>query len=203
VEPIFAFIIAGGKSSRMGQDKAFLVLDGKTLIDHAIAQAKSVAEEVFIVGPAATFSAYGRIVKDIFPGCGPLGGIHAALRRSRSEYSLVLPLDMPLVTPEFLRFMLQKALASQATVTVPRAQDGYQPLCAIYRSSFADLAETSLQQNRCRIDALFAADSICIIGAEEMQQNGFDPRMFDNLNSPEDYQRVAAMRSQSARSSIS
>lgn len=187
----------------MGQDKAFLVLDGKTLIDHAIAQAKSVAEEVFIVGPAATFSAYGRIVKDIFPGCGPLGGIHAALRRSRSEYSLVLPLDMPLVTPEFLRFMLQKALASQATVTVPRAQDGYQPLCAIYRSSFADLAETSLQQNRCRIDALFAADSICIIGAEEMQQNGFDPRMFDNLNSPEDYQRVAAMRSQSARSSIS
>jgi molybdopterin-guanine dinucleotide biosynthesis protein A len=201
VEPIFAFIIAGGKSSRMGQDKAFLVLEGKTLIDHAIAQAKSIAEEVFIVGPAATFSAYGRIVKDIFPGCGPLGGIHAALRRSRSEYSLVLPLDMPLVTPEFLRFMLQKALTTQATVTVPRAHDGYQPLCAIYRSSFAELAEAALKQNRCRIDALFPADSTCIIGAEEMQQNGFDPRMFDNLNSPEDYERVAAMRSQSARSS--
>ena len=182
------------------RDKAFLMLDGKTLIDHAIAQAKSIAEEIFIVGPATSFSAYGRIVKDVFPDCGPLGGIHAALKRSRSEYSLILPLDMPLVTEEFLRFLLQQAVSSQAMVTVPRLEDGYQPLCAIYRQGFSALAEAALQQRRCRIDALYPAGATRVIDMDELRRNGFDPSMFDNINRPEDYERVAGLRSQASAS---
>src|SRR3954467_1325787 len=118
--------MAGGKSSRMKQgpempssDKAFLSVDGRFLIEHAIQQAR-VADDIYIVGPKEKFSAYGRVVLDIFPQAGPLGGIHAALKRTRTDLNLILPVDMPFLKREFLTHMLHVALKNTAVVTVPR-----------------------------------------------------------------------------------
>src|SRR6185312_10007245 len=128
-----AFIIAGGKSSRMKQgpempssSKAFLAVDGRFLIEHAIQQAR-VADEIYIVGPKDKFSAYGRVVLDIFPDAGPLGGIHAALKRTRAELNLILPVDMPFLKRDFLLYMLETALKNTALVTVPRMNGRLQP----------------------------------------------------------------------------
>src|ERR1035437_3218979 len=91
------FILAGGKSSRMGPntDKAFLDFHGQSLLDRALAVAGMVCDRVTIVGDPARFakvgsSKYVPVVADIFPGCGPLAGIHAALTRSTAELTLML-----------------------------------------------------------------------------------------------------------------
>src|SRR3954470_6285188 len=110
-------------------DKAFLSLDGRFLIEHAIYQAR-VADDIYIVGPKEKFSAYGRVVLDIFPDAGPLGGIHAALKKTRTDRNLFLPVDMPFLKREFLLYLLEVALKNSATVTVPRMNGRLQPLCA-------------------------------------------------------------------------
>jgi molybdenum cofactor guanylyltransferase len=199
VQEVNAFIIAGGKSSRMKQgpempssDKAFLTVDGRFMIEHAIQQAR-VADDIYIVGPKEKFSAYGRVVLDIFPDAGPLGGIHAALKRTRTELNLVLPVDMPFLKREFLTYLLDAALKNTATVTVPRANGRLQPLCAVYRKGFVDIAEAALTEAKHKIDILFPKDGTAFVDVDsaEMNKLGFDPSMFDNINSPDDFQRAA------------
>src|SRR6266849_10776941 len=104
-----AFILAGGKSTRMGTDKAFVTLDGRTLLARALDLARSVTSEVRIVGSAEKFAAFGPVVEDVFRECGPLGGIHAGLRSSPAELNLVLAVDLPFVSAELFRFLIGRA----------------------------------------------------------------------------------------------
>lgn len=187
---VTAFILAGGQSSRMGTEKAFLELDGRLLLDHMIAIAKEVAEQVRIVGPKPKFSAFGQIVTDVYPGRGPLAGIHAALSVSPTEYNLVLAVDMPFVDPRFLAYMLKQARRTEALVVVPQLNRRFEPLCACYRKDFAALAQAALAQGRNKIDPLFAADITRTIGEDELGKLGFPPAMFQNLNTQEDYERA-------------
>src|SRR5437879_13115049 len=115
-----------------GQDKAFLKFGSRTLIEQVIQSAKNVADDVFIVGPKDKFSAFGRIVEDVYPDCGPLGGIHAALGRSRTDLNLMVPVDMPFISSEFLLFLTDQARKSNAMVTVPHVNVGLQPPCSVY-----------------------------------------------------------------------
>src|SRR5215831_7063254 len=105
---VTAFIVAG-KSSRMGQNKAFLKVGKRNFIDHAILQAKVLESDIFIVGPKEAFGAYGRVIEDIYRGCGPLARIHAALRRAETELALMLPLDTPFVRREYLAALVDIA----------------------------------------------------------------------------------------------
>ncbi len=184
------FILAGGKSTRMGVDKAFLALDGRTLLGRALDLARSVTPDVRIVGDPAKFSAYASVVEDVFGGCGPLGGIHAALRTSQSDLNLILAVDMPLVSPALLQYLIKCAKTSTATVTVPRTNGRWQPLCAVYRREFADLAEEALREGRYKIDALFATQQTRTVEEEGLKAAGFSPNMFQNLNTPEEFEAV-------------
>ena len=141
-----AFILAGGKSSRMGEDKAFLQLGGRTLLDIARELAASVCQSVAIVGDRARFGPDA--VEDVLPDSGPLGGIHAALSRTTADLNLVLAVDTPFLDSRFLSWMLDQAASSQAVVTVPKLVSGFQPLCAVYRRSFKDTAEEALRAGR-------------------------------------------------------
>lgn len=186
---VSAFVLAGGQSSRMGADKAFLQIDGQPLVRRMVALAQSVAPGARIVGRAEKFHDYAEVVVDVFPDCGPLGGIHAALRASQADLNLVLAVDMPFLAPDFLRYLLEEAKAgSCALVTVPRVEGRWQPLCAIYRSAFADLAEQALRIGKYKIDPLFRQTELRTIDEAEFTKRGFDPAMFRNLNTPEDLQ---------------
>ncbi len=181
------FVLAGGKSTRMGTDKAFLTFRGSTLLEHALQLARCVTGNVAIVGAPDKFAAFAPVIEDIFPGCGPLGGIHAALRSSLSDLNLILAVDMPLISAAFLRHLLERAAKSpNSLVTLPHGPQGWQPLCAVYRRDFAEVAEKSLRSGRYKIDALFDKGWTQAIGEEELQAAGFSPRMFHNLNTPHD-----------------
>jgi len=185
-QDVAAFILAGGKSTRMGADKAFLALDGRTLLARALDLARSVTHDARIVGEAAKFAVFAPVVEDLFPGCGPLGGIHAALRASSAELNLILAVDMPFVPPALLPFLITRARSSAAIVTVARAGGGWQPLCGVYRREFADVAEKALRDGHCKIDALFDDARTLAIGEDELEAAGFSAGVFRNLNTKEE-----------------
>ena len=183
-----AFVLAGGQSSRMGTDKALLKFRGRTLLEHALAQALAAAGDVQIVGAREKYGAYGDVIEDVFAGQGPLAGIHAALRASDSDLNLVLAVDTPLVETEYLKQLAASAEKSGAVVTVTRTSDGrLHPLCAVYRKSFAGVAEQALREKRNKIDALFEQ-----VPAEyiEPARMGFDERMLANVNTPDDLDKI-------------
>jgi len=182
-----AFILAGGKSTRMGREKAFIEYEGRTLVARMLELARSVTSDVRIVGSREKFAALAPVVEDMFPNRGPLGGIHAALRASASEFNLVLAVDMPFVTTAFLQYLIDQARAApEATAVVPRAGGGWQPLCAVYRRELADSAEEALRGERNKIDPLFKVVRTRVIDEQEMGSAGFSGGIFRNLNTPEE-----------------
>jgi molybdopterin-guanine dinucleotide biosynthesis protein A len=183
---VAAFVLAGGKSTRMGADKAFVMLEGRTLLARALELARAVTDNVSIVGDRAKFTAFAQVVEDVFPGCGPLGGIHAALRASSAEPNLMVAVDVPFASPALLQYLIERARSSSAVVTVARTDEGWQPLCAVYRREFAGAAENALQQGRYKIDALFGAMQVEAISEVELNAAGFSSKMFRNLNTREE-----------------
>jgi molybdopterin-guanine dinucleotide biosynthesis protein A len=192
---VTAFILAGGKSSRMGSDKAFLRFGEETLLSQALKVVGAVAEAVRIVGDTKKFAGFGNVVEDVYRERGPLGGIHAALSSSATKWNLMLAVDLPFVGPEFLRYLLLRARESDATVTVPRAGGGLQPLCAVYQGRFAEVAEQSLRDGENKIDRLFEKAKTRVIEEDELVQAGFSVEMFRNLNTPEELEDAKGLRS--------
>jgi molybdenum cofactor guanylyltransferase len=187
---VTAFVLAGGKSSRMGADKAFLKFQKTTLLDCAIGIARLAADNVYISGPREKFGS--EAIEDIFPNCGPLGGIHAALKSSPSQLNLVLAVDLPFIEADFLRYLLRQteaeAKAGAPLAVVPRAARGWQPLCAVYHKDFAEAAEKALRENRFKIDWLFSQVPVLPVEEAEIFKAGFSPGMFDNLNTREEFE---------------
>ena len=184
---VTVFILAGGKSTRMGTDKAFVEYEGRTLLARVLDVARSVSSKVEIVGNREKFAPFASVVEDIFRECGPLGGIHAALLSSTTDLNLVLAADMPFVSWAFLDHLITHARkAPEATVVVPRAQGKSQPLCAVYRKEFIATAETALRAGEYKIDRLFTVVRTRVITEEELEAAGFSVALFSNLNTPEE-----------------
>jgi molybdopterin-guanine dinucleotide biosynthesis protein A len=190
VVDLTAFVLAGGKSSRMGADKAFLQFSGRTLLERALELARGVAEEVRIVGSREKFAEFAPVVEDEYAGRGPLGGIHAALAASGSEFNLMLAVDLPFLQLKFLQHLVGEARSAKAVVTVPQAAGGLQPLCAVYRRQFRTLAEQALAQGKNKIDSLFARIPVRVIEESELTRFAFPATMFDNLNTPEEWEQA-------------
>lgn len=208
------FLLAGGNSTRMGVDKVFLEFGGETLLDHGLKVIAAVCPSVTIVGDPAKFAGHERaksddrnddarheaakceslkcesVVGDVFPECGPLGGIHTALAHSVAELNLMLAVDMPWVSAELLTFLFAVAESNEATVTVPSTRRGLQPLCAIYRRDFLPVAEEALRAGKYKIDVAFSAVSTHVVAAAELASAGFSEQSFFNVNTPQD--RLAA-----------
>src|ERR1035441_7897306 len=100
--PISGYVLAGGRSSRMGTDKALLQLAGKPLIAHAVAKLRRICTDVHILSPNPALAAYAPLVPDLHPSCGPVGGMEAALAHSTHDWSLILAVDLPFLPAAIL-----------------------------------------------------------------------------------------------------
>lgn len=190
VVDVTGFVLAGGKSTRMGTDKAFIEFEGRILLERALGLVRSVTPDIRIVGAREKFAPFAPVVEDIFRERGPLGGIHAALRGSQTELNFMLAVDMPFVSETFLQYLIGEArTATEATVVVPRSEGRRQPLCAVYRPQFADMAEQALLAGRNRIDSLFDAVETRVIEEDELARAGFSSPIFRNLNTPEQLEK--------------
>jgi len=194
------FLLAGGKSSRMGTDKALMQFRGQTLLDRSLAVMTPVCDRVTLVGDPAWFAKYSvakyglakdlPIVADIFPECGPLGGIHAALVHSTAKLNLMIAVDMPFISEKLLAFLFAAAETSSAVITVPRAGNRLQPLCAVYRRDFSAVAEQSLRAGMYKIGEALTAVSVQVIEEDALAAAGFSEQSFFNVNTPQDRRAI-------------
>lgn len=188
---VAAFVLAGGKSLRMGQEKAFVCWEGRTLLQRALEAAGAVSGQVRIVGAKSKFEPFGEVVEDIFPDRGPLGGIHAALRASGEDLNLMLAVDLPRVTPQLLLYLVERAGNTEAVVTVPRLRAGWEPLCAVYRRPFAEVAEFALRGGRNTVHSLLRPHAVQAVEESELEEAGFSAAMLGNINTIADLEAVA------------
>ena len=199
MDDVTAFILAGGKSLRMGVDKAFVELKGRTLLQRALDTVKALTPEAIIVGERSKFAQFGTVVEDVFRDRGPLGGIHAALAATATELNLILAVDLPFVDCNLLTYLLKQAGASEAIVTVPRSADGWQPLCGVYRRAFGRVAERALLQGKNKIDPLFREVETKPVEQAELEAQGFSAAIFRNLNTPQELEQAKRQRSQTLK----
>jgi molybdopterin-guanine dinucleotide biosynthesis protein A len=176
------FVLAGGRSSRMGRDKALLPFKGHSLLQHVAAEVLSVTGHATLVGDPARYINLGYpVIQDILPGCGPLSGIHASLAVSEADWNLIVACDMPGITAEFLSLIMDRAESGSADAVVPAGPSGLlEPLCAAYhRRSLNAIAHALSSGIRKVIDGLD--------GLEIDIWRVTDPRYFQNLNTPQEW----------------
>jgi len=169
-----AAILAGGQARRFGgQDKSALVIDGRTIRDRQIAELWRVTNEILV------------ITKDIVPGCGPLGGLHTALREARGDRVFVAACDMPFLDAAFVEHLLD--LAGEADVVVPRTERGYHPLCAVYTRACLPIVDRRLADRQLKMTDLFADVRTRVVTSEEIDRFGDRNRLLANVNTQAEY----------------
>ncbi|MDI6727127.1 MAG: molybdenum cofactor guanylyltransferase, partial [Smithellaceae bacterium] len=129
---ISGVILAGGRNTRMGTNKAFIELEGRPLIDRAVEFLQGLFPEVIIVtnDPSLYLHLPVAIVTDIYKGKGSLGGIYTGLFHAAHDYAFVVPCDMPFLNGGFIEYMIN--CIGQHQIVVPEPADGLQPLHAVY-----------------------------------------------------------------------
>jgi molybdenum cofactor guanylyltransferase len=147
-----AYVLAGGRSARMGQDKALLQLADKTLIEHAVSKLARLTSDVYILGSRTELTPFAPLVPDLLEGCGPLGGMEAALIHSFLDWALLVPVDMPFLPSTLLRTWATAVLhQAGARLSFFIVDDVPQPaLCMAHRKVLPFLS-TALRQKRYKL----------------------------------------------------
>ncbi len=180
------FVVAGGRSSRMGQDKALLPYGGSTLLEHAIAKTRAVTDDIRILcGLDRRYEDFGvPIVKDAVCGVGPLGGLYSALLSASIDGRnriLWLAVDVPLVPPPLLARLVDEL--DRAEVAMARTANGFEPLCAAFRTeSTLAAVRGALLQGRLKLTSALQGLDLHPIDA--------DVACFANINSPAEYESL-------------
>ena len=188
-----AYILAGGRSSRMGQDKALLPFRGAPLISHLASLVGELKIPVTIVGPASRYSPLGlRLIEDRTSSAGPLAGIDAALHDGDPAWKLILGCDLPHLTATFLSFLCDRARSSSSDAIVPLNSSGPEPLCAVYSAPCAPKISAALARGIRRITDIYSDLLVDFIPPEDWRP--FDPHglLFKNINTPADYQSLVS-----------
>jgi molybdenum cofactor guanylyltransferase len=197
---IRGFIQAGGRSSRMKQDKAWLEIEGVPMIERVIAAASPAAGHLGIIVNAANpqieqydnlaGSRGARLIFDLHEHLGPLGGIHTALTHcGEGESALVLACDLPFITTEFLSFIRDiHQTRDPQSITVPLDQTNRpQPLAAIYDQSLKTDVRRMIEANELKVDLLYSRISTRRVAFAEFERLRESERFFINVNTPEEY----------------
>lgn len=202
---ITGIVLCGGRSTRMGEDKALLLFDGETMLARVVRLVGEVADDVIVVTrPGNTFAPPGgghpfrqlpvRIVHDPVEHLGPLAGIAAGLAASTSDTNLVVACDMPLVKPAVLRRLVELRDGADACVAVV---DGFaSPLCAVYGPHVAAAARDLLAAGERRAMALL--DRVQTKRVEGALFRDLDPNLdsFVSCDTPETYAALLARRAE-------
>ncbi len=183
-----AVILAGGKSSRMGSNKAFLKLKGKTFIELQIALLREIFDNIFISANTPSEYEYLNlpIIKDIYPGKGPLGGIYTSLMNSNSFHTFMLACDMPFVGTELIKQL--KDLTKEYDVVIPKNKRGLEPLHAFYSKSCIGPIKRKLDENSLRIISFLPQVNVKVVELDRLSTSNSIKDSVKNLNTRDEYE---------------
>lgn len=190
-----AIILAGGKSSRMGTNKALLTINGKTIIEGMVEKLGTIVDDMMIV--TNTFAEYEFLhlpmIEDKWKGMGPLAGIEAGLNASKTERNLIIACDMPFISIELGTYLLSCLEDYQAAV--PEISGQLHPLFASYRKEICGAVTQSLEQNQLRIRHLLHNIHVKIVKEELLQSLGLpnEEIYFFNMNDRDEYHKAFNM----------
>ncbi len=180
-------ILAGGKNSRMGVNKAFIEIGGIRLIDNILNIYRQIFSEIIIVtnDPLAyTGFPDTMVVTDIYKGKGSLGGIYTGLFYAKNDYSFVAACDMPSLNKDFILYMI--GLIDKHDIIVPELPEGFQALHAIYSRRCLPSIKKMILDDKLKIAGLYKEMRMLKITEEKIKPYNPDGRLFLNINTPED-----------------
>jgi molybdopterin-guanine dinucleotide biosynthesis protein A len=189
--PVTGVVLAGGRSSRMGgRDKAFAAVDGEPIAVRTIRLFRGLFPQVIVAtNRADRYRALDvETVSDAFPGCGPLAGIHAAMRAARHPHVFVAACDMPGLDADVIRFLL--ARIGDADAVVPRWEHDVEPLHAVYAVRLVDRIEEALRTERYAIRELLPRVRVDYVAEDELRRIRGTARSMLNVNTPEELAAV-------------
>jgi molybdopterin-guanine dinucleotide biosynthesis protein A len=186
---ITGVILVGGKSRRMGRDKAFLEVAGKPLFERALEVFRDSFAQVVLVGDREErFSGYGiPVVPDIYPGSS-LGGLYTGLYHAATEYIFASSCDLPFPSAEILGYLC--SLRDGFDAVVPSTEYGYEPLFALYSKSCLGPIKALLDSGDCCAYAYYPQVRVRYVAYEELARFDRDGRAFLNVNTPEDFAKI-------------
>jgi len=195
-------IQAGGQSSRMGQNKALLDLNGKTIIEHTLDQISALSDDHNIISDDPqlySFLPNTRVITDLFPGRGPLGGLVTAFVSVTHPYLVMCACDMPFASQELFKLELEILVDEQLDVVLPQLHNRPEPLHAVYRrQACLQPAQNVFLQGGRKIIDWFPQVRVKIL--DDAMVGKIDPlgRAFFNINTPEDYAKAQIMVKENA-----
>lgn len=184
-----AIILAGGKSRRMGFDKQFLIINEERLITKIIEQLNQIFSDIIVVTnePEAYRHTHLRTVSDIYPGLGPLAGIHVGLTESQSEYSYVIACDMPQLSIDLIKEQIMFLENNEVDALVTRTPAGYlMPFHGFYsRKLIRPLART-LEAKDLKLQKFLEQQNMATFTYENIAKKIDPDQLFTNLNTRQD-----------------
>ena len=182
---IEAFVLAGGKSSRMGKDKGLLPLKGRPMISYVLKALNEMALPVRIIANQSGYENFGyQVLQDEIPGNGPLGGLYTAFQHTTADHVLLLGCDMPLVNSEALCMLLNSAGAAHITAASKEGQ--VNPLFAIYPKDFAGELKERMDRGDLKMsDFILKTSHILVTSIGEKL-----PWALQNINNKHELQEV-------------
>ncbi len=187
---IVGVILAGGKSRRMGTNKALLPYQGRPLIEHIANVVREVFEHVVVVADEGEAYSFLNLPlhPDIYKDRGPLGGIHAAFHHTNASTLFVVSCDLPGITPQLIEYLVN--IDAQASAVVPVVDEKLHPLCGLYRGTILPHIEQAIQDGTLAMTALLEK-----VGAVKVpitpELPFYTKQLLSNVNSPDDYAAIA------------
>jgi molybdopterin-guanine dinucleotide biosynthesis protein A len=181
------YVLVGGRSSRMGCDKALLPWRGGTLLESVACAVSLAAGSAVLVGTRQLYGHFGYpAIPDLYPGAGPLGAILTALHHTSADWNLAAACDMPELSAEFLRLLLRAAERSDAEALVAAGPSGRpEPLCAVYHRRSLPALERALKRGVRPVRAALESIHVAVFSVPELTP-------FQNVNTPRDWAAYAS-----------
>lgn len=177
---ITTIILAGGKSSRMGQDKGLMPLNGKPLIEYVIEVTKPFSDEILIVANHLDYKKFGYpVFFDEIKDKGPLAGIYTGLKNSSSEWNLILSCDVPFVNKQLIELLIENS--NDFDITIPQKDNQTHQLIGVFNKNCIHSFKTNLDYNQLKLKKAYESLNLNIVNASEI-----DDKVFTNINSKDD-----------------
>lgn len=193
IDDVTCIILAGGQSRRMGQDKAFIQIEGVRLLDYVYGKCQELFKEIIIVTnqPQQFVDYKTPVVADEIPGIGSIGGLYTGLKRASNDYSFCVACDMPFLKPELISYLIEKRLHSD--VVIPRTRAGLEPLHAVYSKRCIEPIRKSIEKGDLKITNFLSEVRVYYCEEEEIKK--FDPALtfFMNVNNKKELFKIQKM----------
>lgn len=182
-EQVSVYILAGGKSSRMGEDKASMMYQGQPLLNRVLAVAQAISPSVYLLSSQASHQAFGiTCIPDSIPDIGAAGGIDAMLHHSPTEKNILLSCDMPFVDVNSIEHLY--SFSHNADIVVPLYRQYPEAVLGVYSSSCREVWRKHLLDKEYKLSKILNAFQVHYADGEELVRK--NPRLFVNFNSPQD-----------------